>query len=439
MVGCKDKVESIALKDGVIKTEYYVGETFDATSGTLVAKIGSKYVDVALTDSEVEIVNFSTDDVVSSATAKIVYKGNSTEFNYSVALKPMLDFELSGGTYVYDKQVHDVEIGEVVEGANITKTYANAGLYGTEFSGAVNAGTYVINVTVSKEGYDSVTKTAEIIITPIEVIATIEGGDYVYSGDVYEVVTRVQGVLDGDDVKVAIGGTDKARNAGTYYAYCTGVGGTSAINYVLNTELSPSSENPFEWTIAKATAVGIDNNTVEFVDQVVDYDGGIKTITAAAKQLILNEGQSTQEIPLTETYEYFDEFNTSLGFNGVVEAGSYTVSLTYKFTNFNDIVLTATLTVKAEPVEWKLKTEYANDLAEVIVVTSTGNGIYELNNETILDIYYLTLEFDGTNNTAKLYSSDNFDEDELIDFSVVTVDKDGYITEISINGVNYYA
>ena len=57
---CSKKIESIALKDGIIKNEYFVGEQFDRTVGTIVAKQGNEYQEIPLTNTEIEILNFST-------------------------------------------------------------------------------------------------------------------------------------------------------------------------------------------------------------------------------------------------------------------------------------------------------------------------------------------------------------------------------------------
>ena len=344
--GCSNKIDSIAIKEGIIKTEYYVGESFNPDGSVLIAKSGNKYFEVALTDKDVKIENFSTEQVVENAVAKITYKGKSTEFTYSVSLRQGLDFSLTGGTYTYDKTIHDVNLSGVMDGATVTKTYVEMGQE-KAFEGAVNAGTYVVRVTVTKDGYEPVTKSCEIKIEPKTVTASIvmADGDYVYNGNAYEVNAVVNGVLDGDNVQAYVGGDETGVYAGVYSAYIAGLKSVGdAKNYYLDITQTPTENNPFVWVIRKATAPSVTNEDVNFKNEVSTYNGQIQTIRPA-NPIILNKNTQIEESSIAEIYQYSNEATTYSSQNGVSQVGTYKVYLTYKFKNYEDIVLTANFTI----------------------------------------------------------------------------------------------
>ncbi len=409
--GCSNKIDSIAIKEGIIKTEYYVGESFNPDGSVLIAKSGNKYFEVALTDKDVKIENFSTEQIVENAVAKITYKGKSTEFTYSVSLRQGLDFSLTGGTYTYDKTIHDVNLSGVMDGATITKTYVEMGQE-KAFEGAVNAGTYVVRVTVTKDGYEPVTKSCEIKIEPKTVTASIvmADGDYVYNGNAYEVNAVVNGVLDGDNVQAYVGGDETGVYAGVYSAYIAGLKSVGdAKNYYLDITQTPTENNPFVWVIRKATAPSVTNEDVNFKNEVSTYNGQIQTISPA-NPIIFNKNTQIEESSIAEIYQYSNEATTYSSQNGVSQVGTYKVYLTYKFKNYEDIVLTANFTIN--PIILDLDWNNAEGLT------------YNKSAHTIL----------ATLNTSDVVEGDNV---ELIYSNNVQTDAGKYVASVSLNNLNY--
>lgn len=345
---CSKKIESIALKDGIIKNEYFVGEQFDRTVGTIVVKQGNSYQEIPLTNTEIEILNFSTESETQKATAQITYKGVTLNFDYSVRLRTLQDFEVTGGSYTYDGSVRDVSISNLMEDVTVTKTYANLDKFGEPFVGAKNVGKYYINVTVSKQGFESVTKSAVIEIAPkeIEVRLTLPQ-NLTYDGTIKEVGAEiVSGLVEGDTCGVYIGGTETAKDAGEYSSYIVG---STNINYTIS-ENTPQEENPIVWEILKADAIGVSAESVGFDSKQVPYDGTKHTIVAT-NALVLNAGSTMEENSTSIRYTYCQGDNCKVSSSGVTDAGVYTVYLTYKFKNYNDLVFSKTLTITPKEVE----------------------------------------------------------------------------------------
>lgn len=345
---CSKKIESIALKDGIIKNEYFVGEQFDRTVGTIVAKQGNSYQEIPLTNTEIEILNFSTESETQKATAQITYKGVTLNFDYSVRLRTLQDFEVTGGSYTYDGSVRDVSISNLMEDVTVTKTYANLDKFGEPFVGAKNVGKYYINVTVSKQGFESVTKPAVIEIAPkeIEVRLTLPQ-NLTYDRTIKEVGAEiVSGLVEGDTCGVYIGGTETAKDAGEYSSYIVG---STNINYTIS-ENTPQEENPIVWEILKADVEGVSAESVGFDSKQVPYDGTKHTIVAT-NALVLNAGSTMEENSTSIRYTYCQGDNCKVSSSGVTDAGVYTVYLTYKFKNYNDLVFSKTLTITPKEVD----------------------------------------------------------------------------------------
>lgn len=415
MVGCKSKVENIALKHGEIKSSYYVGESFDYTSGELVVKIGKDYINVPLTDKDVEILNFSTQEVVTSAVATIRYKGKSTTFTYSVSLhqanfiiKDEKGLNITGliQKIDYDGNLHDfvIELDEGIDnsGVTVTKKLVETGNTSKTFDGAKDAGIYVVDITVSKPGYATVTKRAGYKINPREIeaelfiaqvgdggtLAEVKAEDCVYNGKAYEVLARPVGVITGDEVNITISGVESAENAGIYKTFCVGCDNT---NYVLKQPQKSNYPNmassvaepelyPLEWEIKKANLTSVTNDTVGFLDKTVTYDGKVQSITAT-KEL-------KNPTPTSTGYVYFNSKGETV--NEAKEVGVYTVKATYTFENYNDVVLTATLTITAapkEPVEYKFLSHYAGtefgfDCTDNTITVDVGGTIEVTESDT---------------------------------------------------------
>ena len=93
LTACEDPVVSISVKNGEIKTEYYVGDEFDPSDTVLIAKTKSnKQYEVALSDPNVEVIGFSTRNVANNKSAQIKYKGVYYTLFYNVVLRDLTGY-----------------------------------------------------------------------------------------------------------------------------------------------------------------------------------------------------------------------------------------------------------------------------------------------------------------------------------------------------------
>ena len=120
-----------------------------------------------------------------------------------------------------------------------------------------NAGTYSATASITNQNYvlDS-TKTTSFVISQLQ-ISVSWGSDtsFVYDGATHVTSATPSGVLTGDTVTVVVSGAQK--NAGSYTASATSLGGDSASNYKL-----PATTPTTKFTITKKS-VGVNwSNTV---------------------------------------------------------------------------------------------------------------------------------------------------------------------------------
>ena len=232
--GCGETIESLGIKNGIIKTEYVVGEAFDKSSGVLVAKIGSRYVDIALTDRAVTIEGFSTETEVTNATATIKYKGKSCTFDYSVSLKRVEGAGVKGsysftydGTNVKDKLLNDIYNNQT---AGISKTdIIFTDLEGKPWAGITdvpdnNNNSVTIYVKVQKQGYASYTKQTNVIVNKRALTATLyivdkngnkqtvgTGNSVEYTSDGFDLAIEYVGLAEVDKEKFVPDATNQAK------------------------------------------------------------------------------------------------------------------------------------------------------------------------------------------------------------------------------------
>ncbi len=232
--GCGETIESLGIKNGIIKTEYVVGEAFDKSSGVLVAKIGSRYVDIALTDRAVTIEGFSTETEVTNATATIKYKGKSCTFDYSVSLKRVEGVGVKGsysftydGTNVKDKLLDDIYNSQT---AGISKTdIIFTDLEGKPWAGITdvpdnNNNSVTIFVKVQKQGYASYTKQTNVIVNKRALTATLyivdkngnkqsvgAGNSVEYTSDDFDLAVEYVGLAEVDKEKFVPDATNQAK------------------------------------------------------------------------------------------------------------------------------------------------------------------------------------------------------------------------------------
>lgn len=347
-------VELIAIKNGEIKSEYFVGESFDRSDGSIMVKQDGKIFEVPLNSESVKIKDFNTSRPVQNAIAIIEYGRKTVSFTYSVKLRPSLLLSVNDSIVTYDGGSHDIEYS-AAQGTTVTKQLVQHGIGGTtysNFTGATHAGTYTILVTASRFGYSDNQQYATLIIKPREVYAQLNAPvDNVYNGSGKPVtISNKDGVLSGDECNLIIATTfqteaepivvETGKNAGTYRSYFKGV---SNSDYILSPSC-PTQQNPFEWEIVKANYVkgGGGALTAE------DVGFANKTVAeAGTKQTIICEGEVLVDgVPISPSYEYRRENEEGIiSGDGVTEVGVYEVTAIYRFANFNDVRFTATLTI----------------------------------------------------------------------------------------------
>lgn len=268
LTGCGETIESLGIKNGVIKTEYIVGEAFDKSSGVLVAKIGSRYVDIALTDPAVTIEGFSTEVEVASATATIKYKGKSCTFAYSVSLKRVEGANVKGvytftydGTNVKSKIIQDIFDNQTagINKADIVLT----DLEGKTWEGITDVPNNTnqsvnISVKVQKQGYASYNKVVTVIINKKDLIAklfivdklgnkqTIGAGNAVeYNGADFDLAIEYVGLAQTDEEKFK---TENQTKTGARPFICTSTKTSSSLDTSFSNSTSSSRKTVGRYT-----------------------------------------------------------------------------------------------------------------------------------------------------------------------------------------------
>ena len=230
-------------------------------------------------------------------------------------LLEFIGVSFSNDTVTFDGEEHTIYVENAPEFADVT--YTNQGPF-------VNAGEYVIEAKVSADGYKDLNLSAKLVINKANIEGiTFNDLEVDYTGNSYEV--KIIGDLPaGADVKYTSnvsGVTNSAINAGDYTLTAT----ITAPNYndlVLESTLLINK---------------IDFSNITFDDITVDYDGNSHQITVLGN------------LPSDATVIYTCDVNGIT--NSAIEVGKYNVTATINAPNFNELVLTAKLTIKATDEE----------------------------------------------------------------------------------------
>lgn len=216
-------------------------------------------------------------------------------------LKDIEGITFEGAEFVYDGEEHKIEIaGTLPEGVSVS--YEN--------SKATDAGTYEAKATLKGEGYNTLTLTAQLVITEAEMGLTFTKGEFVYDGTEHEIT--VSGTLpEGATVEYT---SNKATDAGTYTASVT----VTCKNYKTFTASVPL-------IIAKADLKGLLLESLTVV-----YDGNEHEITVSGT------------LPEGVTVEYTG--------NKATEVGSHPVTAIVSGKNYNTVELTAFIVIEEAPV-----------------------------------------------------------------------------------------
>ncbi|PRY85094.1 MBG domain-containing protein, partial [Mongoliibacter ruber] len=201
------------------------------------------------------------------------------------------------GTFIFDGNEKSIEIsGELPEGTSVD--YVN--------NTRTNAGTQQATATISGDNYTTLVLNADLTITPATITGVTFGdGTFIFDGN--EKVIEISGILP-QGALVAY--DDNTRtDVGTQEATAT-ISGANYTTLILNADL----------TITPATITGITFEDASFV-----FDGTEKTLEIAGT---LPDGAKVD-------YEN----------NGRTNVGNQQVTARITGSNFNDLVLTAELTI----------------------------------------------------------------------------------------------
>lgn len=217
---------------------------------------------------------------------------------------------MADATFAYDGNEHSLAVtGTLPDGTEVS--YQN--------NGKTDAGVYTVTATLRNEEYADKTLTATLIITPLQ-FQGVSMADLTVAYDGQPHSLAVSGDLpEGTDV--AYQNNDKT-NAGTYTVTAT----LTKKNYETKA-LTATLE------ITKLDFAGI-----TFSDKTEAYDGTAHTIEIMG------------QLPAGTTVTYSCAENADVT-NSATASGTYTITATLRNPNFNDVQLTAKLTITAADKE----------------------------------------------------------------------------------------
>ena len=227
----------------------------------------------------------------------------------------------------YDGNLHSIAVQNLPQEASVTYEITNVANQTTSGNTATNAGVYAIKATMSVTGANcsSVTRTATLTINKIPAVITATNvQSYVYDGTVKNVTASLNHTEVPLDYSPQQGYTD----AGSYWV---------TVSVPETTNYLAASENVV-LVIENADFTGITLNDAAFT-----YDGTPKSLAI------------TGTLPTGAELAYSG--------NGQTESGVYTVNALIQMPNYNDLWLTATMTI--------------NKAMSVITSNSTQTHVYD--------------------------------------------------------------
>ncbi len=246
--------------------------------------------------------------------------------------KDITDVSLTGWTGIYDGQAHSITVNGLRSTDTVEYTYA--GTTSGTMPTFINAGTYTVSVTVSRDGYDSWTGDAKVIIGKKQLTVsktTVKSKTYDGRNIAEITVGNVEGIVGKDSVTVSASGAFPSRNVGTYEVPVSySVTGSASNNYI-----APATEK-ISATISKR---GLTVTGTTASDKV--YDG---TTDAAVSGGTLVGVLGDDDVKIASMKGTFDDENVGTGKTvtvtytlGGADAGNYTVA---------DATTTASITQK---------------------------------------------------------------------------------------------
>lgn len=191
-------------------------------------------------------VSYSNNTGVGTGLVIITGKGNFTgtqtkEFAIVGEEKDMI-IELSSSIYSMEYDKEEFEFGDMVvkSGETILTNYKTTYSYrlNTESTFTegkpINAGAYVVQVTVSKQGYKDVTASSIVTITQREIqLLWTDTETVIYDGLSHKPNVEATNIIEGDDVSISISLGSGFIKASTYTVSVQGLEGNDKNNYKL--------------------------------------------------------------------------------------------------------------------------------------------------------------------------------------------------------------
>ncbi len=267
---------------------------------------------------EAEDVVSDGEYTVTATISKEGYKTKTLTATLTIEKASFVGLTLEPKTVTYDGNAHSITIkGDMPQGTTVDYSYELNGVLVTE---AKNVGRYDVTATVSKAGYETVTKKATLVINTAQLTGLIfDGGEFEYDGTARTLEIRnvpngaqVNYEIKKDGIKVT-----EAIDAGTYTVTAT-----------------VSMPNYFESTLTATLLIKLKEFDVTLSDKAFDYDGTVKAIIISG------------DLPSGATVIYtYKKDGTTIEAKNVKGVGEYMVTAVISAKNYAQKTLTATLTI----------------------------------------------------------------------------------------------
>ena len=293
-------------------------------------------------------------------------------------------------TVTYDGNEHTITVSGTVPEDTEVKYTNNKG---------TDAGEYKASVTLTKEGYKTLTLNATLKINPLEFTGlTFEPVTVVYNGEPH-ILGEVEGAPEG--TKITYTGREAKTDAGTYKATAK----LEKANY-------KTKEIEATLTIERAEFTGLTYESVSVKYDGADHIGDVKLVGFPP------EG-TTQKLTVKNSDGLV--VNTAIG----IGTYSYTLELTNK--NYNKAVLEATLKISAEKTNMPVFASgdgtiyFANGLDNRYVYSLAGNELTRIDTST-------PKEFNRANSSSALFITGSLFLNSVKEF------KDGSVNVLYTDG-----
>ncbi|MDT0642798.1 MBG domain-containing protein [Zunongwangia sp. F363] len=282
--------------EAIITAEAVQTFTYDGTLKNVSADLNHEETELIYAPAQ-GFTNAGKYDVTISAEETDNYLSASKEVSLEIENAEIEGLAFTDNSFIYDANSHSTFVENLPEDATVK--YDN--------NGQINAGTYKVTATVSRENYNDKVLTANLIIKKAEALITADAVQtFTYDGTVKNV-------------------SAKLNHSETELVYSPQQGYTAAGTYPVTIS---AEETDNYLSTSKNVSLEIENAEIEgvtFADDSFIYDGTVHSIFVEN----LSEGATVK----------YDN-------NGQINANTYKVTATISQENYNDEVLTANLVIK---------------------------------------------------------------------------------------------